>query len=255
MTGPGGATRCSAPRRAAAPAHAHAAAFACWAVALLSQGCSLPVRVGFHDGGACAAAAIGGLSVDPQFGDCGVVLVDVDQRENVDYGVRGLSLDAEGRILLAGIGGAAGQDLAVVRLLPSGERDLAFGQGSVARIEGGSDREAAESALALPDGTVVVVGFAKSGTGAEAHAIVARLLASGAPDLSFGDAGVVRADLGSDLGVCNGVVRRRDPLRRTWLGGPAGARRSPGARARHQRRARLGVRSGRPRDRRPHRSR
>jgi len=176
-------------------------------LAALFLACGIEVRLGSHDG-SCDDGGVGEFELDPSFGDCGRVVLDVGQQENLAFGVQGLALDAQGRLLLAGAGGLTGaHDFAVLRLLSTGARDTMFGVDGVVELDVGSPFDQAEGVLSGPDGAIIVVGSAREAEGPP-RSIVARLLPSGAVDLSFGTRGFVVADVAGRAGVLNGVVRR-----------------------------------------------
>lgn len=176
-------------------------------LAALFLACGIEVRLGSHDG-SCDDGGVGEFELDPSFGHCGRVVLDVGQQENLTFGVQGLALDGQGRLLLAGAGGVTGaHDFAVLRLLPTGARDTMFGVDGVVELDVGSPFDQAEGVLSEPDGATIIVGSARE-EGGPPRSIVARLLPSGSVDVSFGTGGFVVADVGGRAGVLNGVVRR-----------------------------------------------
>ena len=104
-------------------------------------------------------------------------------------------LQPDGRILLGGgaFPGSTGHDFALLRYLPSGLPDAGFGTGGVVFTDlGGVD---ACTALALqPDGRIVAAGRSSD------DFALARYLADGSPDPSFGAGGLVTTDLGGPDG-------------------------------------------------------
>lgn len=116
-------------------------------LAALFLACGIEVRLGSHDG-SCDDGGVGEFELDPSFGDCGRVVLDV-----------------------------------------------------------GSPLDQAEGVLSEPDGATIIVGGARE-AGGPPRSIVARLLPSGAVDLSFGTRGLFVADVAGRAGVLNGVVRR-----------------------------------------------
>lgn len=173
-------------------------------------GCAFEVPLGEHDGGSsCGTFGAAGLALDPAFGDCGRVRLDVGQVENVAWGVQGMTLDLQGRVVIAGRGGRAGAfDFTAVRLLDDGAPDPTFGVAGVATLDVGTPDDAAQAVLVEPGGAVVLVGGGNSATGDAPSSIFARLTATGLADSSFGAGGFIVADVGASRGVCNTVVRR-----------------------------------------------
>jgi uncharacterized delta-60 repeat protein len=103
-------------------------------------------------------------------------------------GVRGIAVFRDGRILAAGtlvVGGVA--RFAVVRLLPRGEVDPAFGGGAGYVLAGPPG--ATLTAMAMDaEGNLVLAGGRAAGGGAEVPVVV-RLLFDGTPDPTFGASG------------------------------------------------------------------
>ena len=118
-----------------------------------------------------------------------------------------LALDGAGGILVAGwvAGSDRRTDLAVVRVTGAGLLDTGFGVGGIARIDEGADENGPGLAR---DGTgpIYVAGASRAADNSSGHLFLARLLANGAPDPSFGTAGIVRpaldpTDRGLDVAI------------------------------------------------------
>jgi uncharacterized delta-60 repeat protein len=99
-------------------------------------------------------------------------------------------------------------DLLVVRLLPDGQPDPDFGVGGqVVTDLGGQDNEAQNVVVLPDDGRILVSGSSRnpgsSGVGIDHHTDLARYLANGQPDPSFGTGGTLTLDgfVGADLVV------------------------------------------------------
>lgn len=122
---------------------------------------------------------------------------------------RGIVVQADGRIVVgATIEHAGGdprdRDIAVARLLPSGQLDMMFGTGGVAVLDlspgealpdGTYTADAQWGLGLLSDGKLVVSGAKKSKTGTDRDHAMVRLDASGKLDTSFGEQGVLSFDL------------------------------------------------------------
>jgi uncharacterized delta-60 repeat protein len=122
---------------------------------------------------------------DPAFGNAGIV---VNPGSHADARV---TVQADGRIVA--VGGQS--DFEIDRYLPDGKPDPSFGNSghyTLDMTDGGVER--ASAVALLDDGRIVVGGTASSGAGYDW--VVARLLADGTPDPSFGDGGKVRLNLG-----------------------------------------------------------
>jgi uncharacterized delta-60 repeat protein len=137
---------------------------------------------GFRDGtgGYAVARLLADGSLDPSFGSGGVAGTFAGHFE----GSVSLALQTDGRILLGGWRSGSG-DYAVARLLPGGSLDPDFGSGGVAGTFAGSPFGGVSVAVQA-DGRILLGGF-RSGPSDYA---VARLLADGSLDPSFGSGGV-----------------------------------------------------------------
>lgn len=125
-------------------------------------------------------------ALDPSFGIGGFVLTDVGSIE----GARGIALQPDGKIVLAGFSDG---DLALVRHLPDGSLDPAFGVGGVVRTDfGAGSRDEASVVGLLPDGRIVAAGSSSS------DFALARYLPDGSLDASFGVGGRVVTDASGD---------------------------------------------------------
>lgn len=115
---------------------------------------------------------------------------------------RAVALQTDGRILVAGRGGAPRAPFELVRCLPDGGLDAAFGAGGVAA--GVVMGAATPSALLVqPDGRILVAGAVDSGF--DTPAVVARYLADGQLDPGFGTGGIVTIE-GDDLRAYAGAL-------------------------------------------------
>ena len=68
----------------------------------------------------------------------------------------GVALQPDGKIVVAGV---AGDDLALLRLMPDGTPDPAFGTGGLVTTPFAGNSSAAQAATVLSDGTIVAVGL------------------------------------------------------------------------------------------------
>jgi uncharacterized delta-60 repeat protein len=131
--------------------------------------------------------------IDPSFGGgAGYVLVGPLGSQLGD-----MSMDTNGNIVLAGV--RPGEAPYIVRLLPDGTPDTAFGAGGAVDGAGLGLGGRATSVLARPDGTTVFsVGETPGHAGSSAFTVV-RLLASGAPDPGFNGTGISTVSLGTPV--------------------------------------------------------
>jgi uncharacterized delta-60 repeat protein len=137
--------------------------------------------------------------VDTSFGDGGKVILEVPGGEPTAWqrGYAG-ALDAEGRILVAGMDGIRP---ALLRFTAGGNLDVSFGDGG-ARAVGTSKQGGAFSSVAVqPDGAIVAGGRQVLGRPGISEAIVMRFDASGAPDPAFGTAGTAVVTPATSIGT------------------------------------------------------
>lgn len=125
--------------------------------------------------------------LDPTFGDSGKVLLGLsgfggDRAECV-------TVQSDGRILVAGKRGGTEEEMAVLRLLEDGSLDPSFSGNGVATAQIGVNAEARAIAL-QPDGSIVVAGSAEFAGGAFDDVAFARFTSAGDLDPSFSDDGV-----------------------------------------------------------------
>ena len=134
-------------------------------------------------------------SLDPGFGTGGRVTVPVPVL--APYRAVAVALQADGKIVALGTGGQPPSPsvFVLVRLLPGGGPDPGFGAGGVVNSSFGIDEFASGLAL-LDDGRIVVSG---SVNGASTRDLaLARFLANGALDTTWGTGGLARVDSGVD---------------------------------------------------------
>ena len=124
---------------------------------------------------------------------------------NDDWG-RSIALLPDGKVLLAGTSFDATRGrIAVARTLANGTLDPTFGSSGITTITLGAS-DAFGHAMAVDSlGRILVAGYANSGA-ANLFAIV-RLLANGAPDTAFGNAGIVMAPVGGGGDVAWSIAR------------------------------------------------
>ncbi len=137
-------------------------------------------------------------NLDPFFGSSGIATTDLGGNDDEAYDA---ALTPDGGIVAVGRTDAAGivhEDFGVVRYRPDGTPDPGFGiahDGIVKTdVFGGADQ--ANAVAVQPDGKIVVAGFGVR-NGIDSDVAIVRYNADGAPDDSFGTAGVASADLGT----------------------------------------------------------
>ena len=157
-------------------------------------------------------------SPDLGFGANGVRVIDLFG----DDSGQAVALQPDGKILVAGFGGGFNiTAMTVTRLNPDGSNDMTFGDGGT----GGFDLGGLERAFAVAlqrDGKVVIVGDRFPPGGAR-DVVVARLLAGGSPDLTFGINGSRVIDYGGDDGATAVVLQADGKIVLAGSGGPGTA--------------------------------
>jgi len=118
-----------------------------------------------------------------------------------------VAVQPDGRLIVAGTvlsGGAA--DFAVWRFEPNGQLDASFGTGGRVFTDFGGFEEARDIAL-QPDGRIVAAGFTqRNGDPKSTNFAVARYLATGELDASFGSGGLVITDFFGEPDSANAVA-------------------------------------------------
>lgn len=140
-----------------------------------------------------AARLLPGGTLDPSFGEGGVVTIDVPG-DGFDVG-ESVAVDSLGRVLVAGraikTGGPTPQSsMTVVRWTEAGVPDPTFGEKGIAKVNVAGLPQAGASTLALDGSGRLVVG-GSAGDEKGSSPIVARLLDDGSLDPSFGGGGIV----------------------------------------------------------------
>jgi|GEM_PF-4119953 len=159
------------------------------------------VVAGFSGGAASSDVALARYTssgtLDATFGTGGVATADL---AGVDY-VASAALQPNGKIVVVGYGSPVG--FTVARFDADGSLDATFGGGDGwLTVSVGSVHDEATDVAVQPDGRIVVVGHTARDAGfADIDWVVARLLADGSPDASFGTGGVATLDVegGADL--------------------------------------------------------
>jgi uncharacterized delta-60 repeat protein len=131
--------------------------------------------------------------IDPSFGGGGgYVLTGAPGTQFGD-----MSMDTNGNIVL--VGARPGEVPIVVRLLPDGTADTAFGAGGIVDGAALGLTGRATSVLARPDGSTVLSVGEVPGHPASSAFTVVRLLPSGAPDPAFNGTGIATVALGTPV--------------------------------------------------------
>ena len=141
---------------------------------------------------------------DTTFGDAGIARIDFGQATGgARDSVWGFDKDSAGRMVLFGSTKATGRndvDRFVARLTTSGALDTTFATGGVHRSDTGNLNDNTRHGFVQADGKIVGSGYTAVPTGVALsdggvqtanRPVLFRLDSTGAPDLTFGDGGVV----------------------------------------------------------------
>jgi uncharacterized delta-60 repeat protein len=131
-------------------------------------------------------------------GDLDVVFAGGKATANFTLGsaqIATLAVDGNGEIIAAGQVGSSNSQIALARFRPNGTLDTSFGTaGEVTTSLAASQNSAAKGVVIQADGKILVAGFA--GTGSSQQFAVARYLANGQLDTTFGSSGSILTNLG-----------------------------------------------------------
>ncbi len=120
-------------------------------------------------------------ALDTSFGSSGIVNVDV-----AGFVAMKMALQSNGKIILGGLDGGYGGELAVVRYLGNGALDTSFGVNGkgILAVSGEFNMSPADLAI-QSDGKIVLVGDETTGQANYTDFFIARFDSNGAPDPSF----------------------------------------------------------------------
>ncbi len=143
-------------------------------------------------------------TLDAGFGTNGRVVVNFG---STDFCLA-MRLLSDGKILLAGRAyNGITSDFALARLLPNGTLDNTFGTSGKQMLDLFGEQESINAIAVQPDGKIVAVGETTNVTSSFA---VARLLANGSLDPSFGNGGKVKTTFGTESDVAYDVALQPD---------------------------------------------
>ena len=141
-------------------------------------------------------------SLDQAFGTAGATYIGYDQGGTLYEEARAVAIDSQNRLVLAGaFNNLDSTDVAIVRLLPNGQPDPAFGASGKSSISFGSNTLATASGVTILSDDRILLGGQISSVG-ESLGFAAVVGPNGALDTRFGDAGTwLRAAPGTDNGL------------------------------------------------------
>ena len=154
----------------------------------------------------CLARYLASGTLDLSFNGSGTVMTAIGVGD--DYAIS-LALQPDGKIIVAGVcSNGANSDFCLARYLANGTFDTSFNStGKVITPIGSSDDYGYSVAL-QPDGKIVVAGYCSNG--ANLDFCLARYLANGTLDTSFGSTGKVITAIGSSTDVANSAALQPD---------------------------------------------
>ena len=154
----------------------------------------------------CLARYLASGALDLSFNGSGTVITPIGVGD--DYAIS-LALQPDGKIIVAGVcSNGANSDFCLARYLANGAFDTSFNStGKVITPIGSSDDYGYSVAL-QPDGKIVVAGYCSNG--ANLDFCLARYLANGTLDTSFGSTGKVITAIGSSTDVANSAALQPD---------------------------------------------
>ena len=137
-------------------------------------------------------------SLDTTFGSGGKVLTPVGT--GTFAAIRSMLLQADGKIVVAGIASAAGNTkFALARYNANGTLDTTFGSGGIVLTQVGQANATLNALVSDDSGGFVAAGSAQNGEG-NVFAL-ARYTANGTLDTTFGSGGTVLTPIGADNGA------------------------------------------------------
>ena len=157
------------------------------------------LQVGYYNTGPFTSIAIVQLlpdgSLDPAFGDQGIVLADIGLYSEKAYAI---ALQPDGKVVVAGSTYSLNEDFVALRLNTDGSLDGTFGNNGVASV--GPTTQVAKAVCIGADGRIYLTGDAWWGL--SPHTPVVCMLPNGTLDPSFSGNGhvIVSFALGSDEG-------------------------------------------------------
>ena len=142
---------------------------------------------------------------DASFGVAGIATVPLPSIDRT----RAITIQSDGRIVLAGRVQTGDRDFALMRLLPDGSPDVSFDADGIVTTGFGVGSDDVVHDVALqPDGRIVVVGSTDASGSTDFAAV--RYNPDGSLDTSFDTDGVVTTDLGGGIDVAHSLALQPD---------------------------------------------
>ena len=148
-------------------------------------------------------------TIDTSFGSGGVTTVHVGTAQSSGHAI---AILPDGKIVLAGYTYIGNYDFALLRFDADGWLDPSFGAGGVVTTDYNGRQNQAYDLVAQPDGKLVVGGYVTTGSPPNTLPTfaLARYLANGALDTSFGSAGFALTPTAAIVGQANALVLQPD---------------------------------------------
>lgn len=134
---------------------------------------------------------------------------DTDGRATLTHGtltdsVRAIVVQADGRIVLAGIAAnASNDDFALARFNANGNLDTTYGTAGKVTTAASAGHDRIYAAAAYPGGRIVVAGETRNAANTSTDFAIARYNADGTLDTTFGTGGIVKITPGSGTDLAN----------------------------------------------------
>src|SRR5688572_16932827 len=103
---------------------------------------------------------LAGIALDLNYGADGRAIVELGMGSSSVESVLAAALQPGGRVLM--VGATAASEMALVRLTAEGTRDASFGIDGAVRYREGTAAAQANDVIVLPDGRLLVAGYAGS---------------------------------------------------------------------------------------------
>lgn len=141
-------------------------------------------------------------SLDTSFNGTGRVVTAIGANDDKAYGV---ALQSDGKIVVAGfsVNSAVRAKIAVVRYNPDGSLDTTFNETGIVITDNSAFNDFANSVIVQPDGKIVIGGLSSDAAALDSFELV-RYESDGTLDISFGDMGIAKTDVGG-AGIDEGL--------------------------------------------------
>ncbi len=168
-----------------------------YGLSLVQQSDGKLILCGYSEGGATIDIVLARYntdgSLDNSFDADGKRVIDVGASDEWAYGV---TLQSDGKIVIAGVHNNGDNNVLVIRLNSDGTNDTSFDTDGIVITDGGASYEGGYALAMQSDGKIIVAGYSDGGPTDDFF--IARYTASGLLDATFDLEGVLTFDSGSD---------------------------------------------------------